>query len=179
MFEKIKNKFKNGVFGFSVIRSSSLEQLKKENNENLVKRIEDSSRINELQRKFEESKLENLRIATELHSVGYSKDMMKMIDVFMEDPIPLDSIARRTYVGVVAGLHKDILEPKIKHMIAKCFLLLEESNNDRDFDQAVKGAIYFGREFLRWGNLMVSEQISNQQQGLSEEQSVITKVKSL
>ena len=78
------------------------------------------------------------------------------------DPSPLDKIQRNLYVGQVAGLYKDILEPKLKHMISKLFVMLKEATNDRDYDQSLKGAIYFGEEMILWGNRMINEQLAIQ-----------------
>jgi hypothetical protein len=85
-----------------------------------------------------------------------------VIDVFMADPSPVDKESFKLYVAQVAGLHKEILEPKLKFMIAKALLMLEDSTNDREFDQAVKGSIYSLREMMRWGESMVNTQIAFQ-----------------
>lgn len=94
------------------------------------------------------------------------------IDVNLGDPSPVDSKERALYVAQVAGLHKEILEPKLKQMISNIHQLLGEATNDREYDQALKGALYFAWEFIRWGNMMVGEQIAIQTQtapGSSEE----------
>lgn len=85
-----------------------------------------------------------------------------LIDVRVGDPSPADKEKRASYVGVVAGLHTDILEPKLKQMISNLHEMLESSTNDRDFDQSLKGAVYFAWELIRWGQSMVNEQIANQ-----------------
>ena len=87
-----------------------------------------------------------------------------VIDVFMKDPSPVDKEGYRLYVTQVAGLYKDILEPKLKFMIAKALVMLEDSTNDREFDQAVKGSVYSLREIMRWGESMVNTQIAIQTQ---------------
>lgn len=89
--------------------------------------------------------------------------MYPVIDFNMGDPSPVDSVQRALYVAQVAGLHKDILEPKLKQMISSTHQLLSEASNDRDFDQALKGALYFAWEFIRWGDRMVNEQVAIQQ----------------
>ena len=85
-----------------------------------------------------------------------------VVDVFMADPSPVDKESFKLYVAQVAGLYKEILEPKLKFMIAKALLMLEDSTNDREFDQAVKGSVYSLREMMRWGQSMVNTQIAMQ-----------------
>lgn len=85
------------------------------------------------------------------------------IDVRVGEPSPVDKEQRKLYVAAVAGLHKDILEPKLKQMISGLYEMLEDASNDREYDQAIKGSIYFAWEMIRWGERMVNEQIANQQ----------------
>lgn len=127
-----------------------------------MKRVELEGQIQDF--RVENAVLKDIKneLQSKLDSIEVARKAVEAIDVFDGDPIPLDSVKRREYVSQVAGLHTDILEPKLKHMISRSLLLLEDSTNDREFDLAVKGAIYFAREFIRWGNLMVSEQIQNQ-----------------
>lgn len=86
----------------------------------------------------------------------------ELIDIKLGDPAPLDKEQRALYVAKVAGLHKEIFEPKIKHMISNAHSLLEETDNPRDYDLMVKGGIYMLWELHRWGELMMSEQVANQ-----------------
>lgn len=152
-------------FGFRLVPKKELEQLHDEAGKNLVKRAELEGSVQNLLVALKKANGENTELLQKLDSISKAREAVEKIDVFSDDPIPLDSVKRREYVAQVAGLHKDILEPKFKHMISRSLLLLEDSTNDREFDLAVKGAIYFAREFIRWGNLMVSEQINNQMQG--------------
>lgn len=85
-----------------------------------------------------------------------------LIDAKIGDPSPKDTKERAAYVAQVAGLHHDILKPKIMHMISRLHEMLEEASNDREYDQSIKGAIYFAWEFIRWGEMMVNEQLANQ-----------------
>lgn len=85
-----------------------------------------------------------------------------IIDVKIGDPSPIDKVKRSGYVSQVAGLHKQILEPKLKQMISNMHLLLEEATNDRETDQTLKGAIFLAWELIRWGDSMVNEQVANQ-----------------
>ena len=97
-----------------------------------------------------------------------------LIDVKMGDPAPIDSEQRKLYVSKIAGMHKEILEPKLKQMISSIHTVLEDETNPRDTDQALKGAVYAFWEIIRWGNMMVGEQIANQTnqgQDLSEKES--------
>lgn len=91
-----------------------------------------------------------------------------MIDPFVGDPSPQDSKQYALYVAQVAGLYKDVLEPKLKHMIAHALHLLEESTNDRDYDQAVKGTVYALREMMRWGDSMVNKQVAIQTESTNQ-----------
>lgn len=79
------------------------------------------------------------------------------IDIDVGDPLPSDPKERRLYVGAVAGLYKDILEPKLKQMIAKTREALDEQDNTRDQDLLLKGTSYALFEIIRWGKLMQSE----------------------
>jgi len=92
-------------------------------------------------------------------------DKKDLIDVSARDPSPTDKEARALYVSQVAGIYKEILEPKLKQMITRAHDMLEEASNDREYDQAIKGTIYAFRELMRWGELMVSEQVDNQNNG--------------
>ena len=82
--------------------------------------------------------------------------------VGLNDPSPVDKVERTLYVARVAGLYKDILQPKFNHMISNLHGLLEEATNDREYDQSLKGAIYFAKEVMLWGKLMMNEQIAIQ-----------------
>lgn len=110
----------------------------------------------------EELKAEHLRNQVLIDEVEGFRSQEEIIDPFLGDPSPKDLEKRRAYVGAVAGLHKDILEPKLKQMIAAAYVMLEDASNDREFDQSVKGTIYALREILRWGQSMVNEQLSFQ-----------------
>jgi hypothetical protein len=84
------------------------------------------------------------------------------IDADLGDPIPIGSEARKLYVATVAGLHKDILEPKLKFIIANIHKAMEEEGNTDKINNMWVGAIYCARELLRWGDRMVNEQVANQ-----------------
>jgi hypothetical protein len=84
------------------------------------------------------------------------------VDADLGDPIPIGSEARKLYVATVAGLHKDILEPKLKFIIANIHKAMEEEGNTDKINNMWVGAIYCARELLRWGDRMVNEQVANQ-----------------
>lgn len=84
------------------------------------------------------------------------------IDITLGDPTPTDSEQRKAYVAQVAGFFESILKPKINHMIMVTHNLLEATDTDRDFDLVLKGVIYSFREFKKWGESMVNEQLANQ-----------------
>lgn len=115
-------------------------------------------------------------IATELDRVkkGQKREPRPIINPRLGDPMPVDKEQYTLYVAQVAGLHTDILKPKLTQMISSLYAMLEEATNDREYDQAVKGAIYFAWELMRWGDLMVNRQIAIQtgeNPSLSEENS--------
>lgn len=80
----------------------------------------------------------------------------------MGDPSPIDKEKRMAYVAQIAGVYKDILEPKLKHMLSKLHTEMEDQSADGESDRTMKGVAYAFRELMRWGTLMVSEQVSNQ-----------------
>lgn len=104
---------------------------------------------------------ERTALKTEVASL-LGKDKNKYIDVTLHDPTPTDSVERKMYVSKVAGFHKDIFEKKIQYMISVAHTLSESIDNERDFDLVMKGVVYAFREFLKWGDSMVNEQIANQ-----------------
>lgn len=128
---------------------------KKQNPSNSIREAELAAKNIKLELEIQKLRIEKRELESRLKTKEF-------IDVRLGDPSPVDTVKRATYVAKVAGLHKEILEPKIKHMISNAHSLLEESTNDREFDQSVKGGIYMLWEICRWGELMVNEQISNQ-----------------
>ena len=85
-----------------------------------------------------------------------------IIDANIGDPAPEKEEDRKLYVAQVAAFHKDYFSPKIKQMISTAHRLLESTDNDRDYDLELKGAIYAFWELHKWGEVMVNEQIANQ-----------------
>lgn len=134
--------------------------------------------IDSLNQKIEKLERENLQLRTE---VAAKKEPVtkEYFDVNIGDPTPADSGERKMYVGQAAGFFKSILEPKIKHMISVTHNILEETNSERDFDLILKGVVYSFREFLKWGESMVNEQMSYQTENLPEDTDVSEEVKTL
>jgi hypothetical protein len=141
-----------------------------------VKFLDDT--VNSLNARIERLERENLQLRTEV--AGKKEPVTKeYFDVNIGDPTPTDSDARKIYVGQSAGFFKSILEPKIKHMISVTHNMFEETNSDRDFDLILKGVVYSFREFLKWGESMVNEQMSYQTENLPEDSSISEEVKTL
>ncbi len=113
--------------------------------------------------RIEELNSENIELKESLIKLN-TLGNKEIVDVFLGDPSPVDVEEYKLYVARVAGLYQDILCPKIKYMISQSHHLLKESSNDRDYDQAIKGAIYALSEIMRWGESMVNKQIAIQTQ---------------
>ena len=110
--------------------------------------------------KSEDDKL-NSKIV-ELESQLKVKMSLEVLDPFLGDPSPKDTEQRKLYVNQVAGVYKEILEPKIKFMIANLHLMLEDTSNDTRYDDSAKGAISALRGMLLWGQAMVNESVAFQ-----------------
>lgn len=85
-----------------------------------------------------------------------------LVDITTADPSPTDTEQRKLYVAQVAGFFTEVLEPKLKQMIANTREAMDDVTNEREYDQAMKGASYALQELMRWGKAMVNEQVSNQ-----------------
>lgn len=142
-------------FKFKIVRNTDYDNMKRF----LVDKADVIATNALLEKELHRVQSELLEVKKKL-SVEQKKQVL--IDMDLGDPAPTDKETRALYVAQVAGLHKEIIEPKLKHMISKMHGLLEDATNDRDFDNALKGAVYFAREFMRWGDMMVNEQIANQ-----------------
>ena len=88
-----------------------------------------------------------------------TKDFVVPVD--LNDPDPTDREKRKQYVAEVAELYTHILKPKFLFMISNFHNLLEDETNNRDVDNAMKGAVYTLREILRWCKKMYNEQMAN------------------
>lgn len=87
------------------------------------------------------------------------KDVMP-IDI--GDPTPDNPDARKMYIGRVAGFYRDILQKKCTQMISVSHRLLEEETNDHETDLYLKMCVFICRDFMKWGEQAVAEQISYQ-----------------
>lgn len=85
------------------------------------------------------------------------------------DPSPSDSAKRKMYVAQVAGFHKDIQSPKIKHLIRNMREEFEKVNRDtfgysqQEYDLYLKGAINGLWLLYDWGEQAINEMVSYQQ----------------
>jgi len=126
------------IFGYTFIKSSDLSKLKGD---------------------YLNQKLEYQYIESELEKI---KKLRSRIDVKLGDPAPIDQEKRAQYVSMVADLHKEILKPKLLQMISTSQFLLSGTDNTRELDLNLKGAIYAFWEILHWGDRMTNEQVANQ-----------------
>lgn len=122
----------------------------------------------------------NRVLEMEIISLRKKEEEAKPIfDFSVADPIP-GGDARKGYVASVAGYYRDLLEPKLKQMIAVAHNLLEETSNDRDFDLTIKGVVYSFRELMKWGEAMHNEQVANQTGDTEPDERTLTeKIKEL
>jgi len=141
------------LFGFTIQKVKDAETGKK----SVVERVELEVQKASLLGRVKELEAENKVLCTD----------KPLIDAKIGDPSPVDTEQRKLYVAQVAGLHKEILEPKLKKMISTAHSILENENNSRDADLALKGAIYSFWEIIRWGEKMVNEQLGNQALGVA------------
>lgn len=121
---------------------------------------------------------ENLKLQSELIAVRSELKQITnrpYIDMNAHDPIPDDREKRVLYVAAVAGSHKDIYGPKILRMISDMREEFEKVNREtfgytpKDYDLYLKGAINGYWLIFEWGERMINEQISNQQENIIDE----------
>lgn len=135
------------MFGYQLLQKSFLIE-----KELYVSQAND--RVKALEGLVREYERENARLKKK-YEVG-------LVAVDIGDPTPKDAQERRNYVARVAGFHKDIMEPKCLQMISAFHKLLEEETNDEKTDNILKTGIYICREWMKWGNQALAEQIANQ-----------------
>lgn len=97
-----------------------------------------------------------------LREFHQEEKLKEVIDVDIGDPTPENPDMRKMYVGRVAGFYKDILHAKCLQMISVFHKLLEEETNDKETDLYLKIGIFICREWMKWGDAAVSEQIGYQ-----------------
>jgi hypothetical protein len=100
------------------------------------------------------------RLESEIGS--YQKRNVQIIEIDLGDPTPVGKEERKLYTAQVAGIFREILEPKLKQMISSAFLLMENESNSHEMDLQIKGTIYALREMMRWGDKMVNETVADQ-----------------
>lgn len=108
---------------------------------------------------------EGLKVENErLRALVAKLEKSKPLDIPFEvgDPLPVDREQRALYVAQVAGLYTEVLKPKLLHMIANTRMVLSDVKNSHEEDLMLKGAIFSFQEFIRWGDMMVNEQMANQ-----------------
>lgn len=114
----------------------------------------------------------------EFHEGERFKDV---IPVDIGDPTPENPDARKMYIGRVAGFFRDVLENKCLQMISTSHRLLEEETNDRETDLYLKICVFICREWMKWGEQAVAEQISYQTEPppspAEQKEELITQVK--
>jgi len=101
------------------------------------------------------------------------RDTVVVVDPGMDDPIPDDNDGRRAYVERYASFHDDILEDKLKHMIAQVreqldgfgwdglpYDTLPQGMTRQERDAFFRGTSNALRLLLEYGERMRSERAS-------------------
>lgn len=138
------NKWLKKFFGYELVKSEKVPELGRAA-EAIVER--------------DDLKKENDRLRRDLDAAVAKYPIVSM-DV--GDPSPKDKEERKLYVAAIAGFHKDYLKPKIQQMISTTHSLLKDMQNERELDLVLKGTVYSLEELDKWGDSMISEQVSNQ-----------------
>lgn len=130
-----------------------------------------------------EAELHKLRnhvtsLKTELMIAGQRKQLPHpVVEVFVKDPEPSDTVKRKSYVAQVAGFHNDVMKPKLVAMISDARSQFEKITREtygysqEEFDIFLKGTINGLWTIHDWGETMVNEQVSyqNPEEDFSEE----------
>lgn len=101
---------------------------------------------------------ENIKLKDDIEELSVGK---YLIFPDVGDPSPIDEKERKKYVGKISVFYRDIFKDKIKQMISNCYKEMEDSRNGRDYDYAMKGAIYSFRELDRWFIKLSGEHLEN------------------
>lgn len=88
--------------------------------------------------------------------------LVGVIDWDVGDPTPATPELRRAYVARVAGFYTDIFKKKCEQQMSVFHRLLEEETNDRETDFYLKIGVFLCREWMKWGEQAVNEQMSYQ-----------------
>lgn len=120
---------------------------------------------------LEEERQKSLSLKAELIALRNEKKKERpVIAVDEGDPSPLDTAKRKMYIAQVAGFHKDILSPKIKHLVRLMREDFEKVNRDtfgysqQEYDLYLKGAINGFWLIHDWGESAINEIISYSQE---------------
>jgi len=125
--------------------------------------------VQSLRNENEYLKKENFSLKTENTSFrAAEKKTLEVVDFTLGDPIPQDSEARKAYVARVAAFYSEVFDPKLKFMLSHVHVMFEEENNSRDLDLILKGVTYAFRELMKWGKVMINEQVANQNTDVPE-----------
>lgn len=139
------------IFGYTFIKTTELSAIRGD--------------LESLSRKYQTY----LKVADEKdHQISILKKkvdgnkLVGIIDIDIGDPTPEKIEPRKEYVARVAGFYKDIFKAKCVQMISVFHKLLEEETNDRETDNILKVGIFVCRDFMKWGEQAVNEQLSYQ-----------------
>lgn len=159
------------LFGYSLVRADAL-----------TKREEELKKT--FRRELDRKSSEILKLSVENRALKlFQAQQRPFINVGMKDPSPSDSEERKAYVASVAQFHKDILKPKLLHLISGIREQLEKMDSTLDdrgvpiasfrsneFDKILKGTINAFWLLFEWGEQMTGEQLENQRTNLSDEE---------
>lgn len=126
-------------------------------------RVADRTKVLEKDLSLQESLVsEQARLIKTLRGQVDAEKLLGLIKIDIGDPTPEKAEERRAYIARVAGFYKDILQPKCLQMISVFHKLLEEETNDKKTDTILKIGVYVCREWMKWGEQAISEQVGNQ-----------------
>ncbi len=153
------------LFGYSLVRADKLtareEELKKT-----------------FRRELDKKNTEILKLTAENRSLKLFQTFQKpFIEVGVAEPSPRDSEKRKMYVANVAQFAKDILKPKLLHMISDVREQLEKMDSavdnsgvpitnfkSNEFDKILKGTINAFWLLYEWCDNMIGEQLEYQRE---------------
>ena len=136
------------------------------------------NQIKEKEKRMQELVMENYNLTKinrtlkkELEENTRSQLKLK-IDYRFEDPSPLVQQERAGYVARVAAFYKEVLEPKLKHMISEQQAELSVPTSPRDLDLINKGSINAFSLLMDWGEEMINEHVANQDRDINNVDSI-------
>lgn len=153
------------LFGYSLVRADKLtireEELKKT-----------------FRRELDKKSTEILKLTVENRSLKlFQIKQRPFIDVSVAEPSPRDSEKRKMYVASAAQFGKEILQPKLLHMISDVRAQLEKMDSavdnsgvpitnfkSNEFDKILKGTINAFWLLFEWCTEMQGEQLEYQRE---------------